>query len=197
MPDASTQPPAYGDGGSTARTPAWEETADLAGRLARSEVAADTCVEWCDWTPAARRECIALACYEIGRQRDRRPQRMARRLFRSWLTQRQRDEHRRRGSVVVRGSAGGTYRVQPESVRTTVRVERHGSRWYARGAWYCLHPEDVDLPPADLALAHLLLLTTDEPAFLAAANAHAAGDQMWDRDYLRRLREARDREAAA
>ena len=47
------------------------------------------------------------------------------------------------------------------------------------------------MPPADLSAAHLLMLLSDEAAFLATANARDARDQLWNRDYLRRLRQRR------
>ena len=54
------------------------------------------------------------------------------------------------------------------------------------------------LPDADIALAHLLMLLTDEPGFLAAANPHPCGPlggQLWNTAYRRRIAEARTRRA--
>jgi hypothetical protein len=95
----------------------------------------------------------------------------------------------------VEGSAGGTYRVMPYCGQTQ-RVERHGRRWFAKAA-FCYHDKEGELPKADVALAHLLLLKTDEPGFLAAANHRVLGDQLWNRDYIRRLRERRAQRAEA
>lgn len=149
-----------------------EEMVALARRFVSHEVAPDMCAEWADWTPQERRETISLTVYII-RTEDREPaERKARALFRSWLTAAQRAELTRTGQVVVTGSAGGRYRIGPTWLATTRRIERHGRRDFAV-AQYCLHDAGAELPRADIALAHLLLIVTDEAEFLRQANEHA------------------------
>lgn len=99
-----------------------------------------------------------------------------------------RAELRRRGAIVVTGSAGGWYRIDP-GAGCAERIERHGRRWFAR-ATYCLHPPDENWPDADVALAQMLLIVTDEPAFLMAANEHRR-EMLWNGQWLRRLAAAR------
>jgi hypothetical protein len=73
------------------------------------------------------------------------------------------------------------------------RIVRHGQRWFRRTA-YCVHddPDDPDaMPPADLTVAHLLMVLADEAEFLATANARDVRTQMWNGDYLRRMRRRR------
>lgn len=93
-------------------------------------------------------------------------QQRALRLLRSMLSPAQRKSLEAHGTVLVRGSAGGLYRVRPRGGQT----ERLDDARVV--ASYCLHDytEDERMPPADLALAHMLLLAADEPAFLEQAN---------------------------
>lgn len=143
-------------------------------------------------TEDERRLVWQLAGYErllVLERRKRRGggQRRAMRLLRSWLTLAQ-AQQLRAGAFRVRGSAGGWYRLWP-GVGHAERVERHGRYWYTCGG-YCLHEEGHVLPPADRTLAHLLLLRTDEPAFIAEANLTKRGvwgDQLWNGAYRRRL----------
>lgn len=142
------------------------------------------------------RQVLSLALYQIQYGPRRRAQRKARRLFQSWLTPAQRAEYRSRGDVRIVGSAGGHYRIQPNAGRAE-RIERHGKNWYAVSD-FCYHDEAAELPNADLALVHMLMLRTDEPGFLAVANEHKRDRQMWNGDYLRRIRRVqRERQEAA
>lgn len=65
-------------------------------------------------------------------------------------------------------------------------VERHGSREFAVGPTFCLHDPEQVLPPADVSLAHLLMLRTDEPGFVSAANQYESRSMLWNSDWLRR-----------
>lgn len=142
------------------------------------------------------RQVVSLALYQIRYGPRRRAQRKARQLFQSWLTPAQREEYRRRGEVRIVGSAGGHYRIHPNAGRAE-RIERHGKNWYAVSD-FCYHDQDCELPNADLALVHFLMLLTDEPGFLAVANEHPRDRQMWNGEYLRRMRRAqRERQEAA
>lgn len=123
----------------------------------------------------------------------------ARRLLRSYLSPVQRRQLRTRKNFLCVGSQGGVYRLLPRWAGVE-RVERHGQHWFARAS-YCLHdfaadsPDRKKLPAADVSLSHLLLLSADEGAFLAAAN-RTDRTQLWNGAYLRRLREARLERAA-
>lgn len=178
--------------------PTLGEIVALAGRLARQEVVVDMFGgEWDAWTEAERRECLTFAVYEVQRRTllYGPAKRRSLRLFMSHLTEGERAEVRRAGTLTVTGSAGGRYRVHPRCGQTE-RVARHGTREFATQA-YCLHDVEDTLPHADVALAHLLLLRADEPAFLAQANAYVRGEDMWSAAYRRRLREARRRREEA
>lgn len=163
-----------------------EQMAERATALATGALAWDM-ADWDGWTEAEMRDVVTLTFY-VARMKDekrRRAQRRALRLLRSWLPEPQRQQLRRSQQFKVRGSAGGRYRLHP-STGITSRIERHGSRDFAVET-FCLHPPDVSLPPADISLAHYLLLVTDEPRFLATANATDRRSQLWNGDYLRRL----------
>lgn len=149
--------------------------------------------DWTGWTEQEMADVFALVLY-VRQTRDtkrREAQRRAMRLLRSWLPEPQRRQLRRNREFKVQGSAGGRYRLHPNT-GTTSRIRRHGKRDFAV-ATYCLHPPDVDLPPADISLAHYLLIVTDEPRFLATANATDRLTQLWNGDYLRRRLRARRR----
>lgn len=152
------------------------------------------------FTPQEKIEVNALARAVILAEADeqraawkrRAPaRRRAMRLLRSFLTPEQRARLRRSRDFLAVGSAGGVYRLAPYRGNTE-RVTRHGRKWFVFES-FCLHDErDGDaMPHPDLVLAHLLLLTADEPAFLALANARNHRDALWNGDYLRRMRAAR------
>ncbi len=68
----------------------------------------------------------------------------------------------------MRGSESGrTYRVRRGIADNIDRIADDGKR---RDMSYCAHPDG--LPAADVNLSQLLLIATDEPAFLRIANAH-------------------------
>lgn len=149
---------------------------------------------WIDGTELTPEEWLTvlgmrlyLARMRRDKAKDRRSQRTALRLLRSLLTPGQRAQLRS-GSVVVTVASGNAYRLLPRFGHVE-RVTRNGRRWFVFER-YCLHDvQDEDaMPPGDLSIAHLLLLLTDEAAFLAMANAHTCRDQLWNREYLRRMR---------
>lgn len=149
---------------------------------------------WADGTeigPDEWSDLMMLRAY-IRRLRDRKrwgaAQRKARRLLRHLLTPEQRMQLRRLRYFYATTPEGTTYRLDPRRGYAE-RVERHGRRWFAKRS-YCLHDEvdDGKMPPADVTTAHLLLLMADEATFLATANETRRDDQIWNRDYLRRMR---------
>lgn len=149
---------------------------------------------WADGTDisdAEWRDVLALRAY-IRRLRERErhkpAQRKARRLLRSLLTPRQRAELRRLRYFYATTPGGATYRLDPRRGYAE-RVERHDRKWFVKRA-YCLHDQcdEGKMPPADVTVAHLLLLLADEPAFLATANETRRDDQLWNGEYLRRMR---------
>jgi hypothetical protein len=159
----------------------------LALRIVRYEVAIDM-VE--GLTEDEARRLLSYVLYEL-RRRGLPSQRRAGQLFKSWLTTAQADELRRREHVTVTGSMGGVYRIRPRA-GVTERVERHGRNWY-RIATYCYHDAEGELPAGDIALAHLLILSTDEARFLAEANETKHWPQCWDSEYMTRRAEIRRR----
>jgi hypothetical protein len=154
---------------------------------------------WADGTgisPEEEADLLALRYYLVRLRRagrHRAGQRKARRLLRSLLAPAQRAELRRLRYFYVTTPGGNVYRLDPRNGHAE-RVERHGGRYFARVS-YCLHDADDGdkMPPADVTIAHLLLLIADEDAFLATANASPRDDQIWNREYLRMLRDRRIR----
>ena len=130
-----------------------------------------------NWSERQRNEFATLVLYTLASHRwdwsGAQPR--ARKLLRSYLTRDQRRSVAAHGRALVRGSAGGHYWLYPFS-GTVEKVERRRVRWRATG-WYCIHPPQETVPPADVSLGHLLLLTMDEEAFLAEANYRPAGNR--------------------
>lgn len=81
----------------------------------------------------------------------------AKTLFLSLLTEEQRREYEQDGCVTVTGSAGGRY-----------WLDNFGTR--GSSGSFCLQPRAPGLPTYDKMIARMLLLQTDEAAFLARAN---------------------------
>lgn len=156
----------------------------LARRVVNHEIAFDGSDELDALTEAERREVCVLAVYELQRRHRPANQRTAMRLLRSWLTPQQARELSMRGHVTVVGSLGGVYRLRPQNALCE-RVERHGKNWY-RVATYCYHDVDSELPAADVSLAQLLILATDEARFRAEANETKCWPECWDSEYMRR-----------
>lgn len=140
------------------------------------------------FTTAEVEEAFQGALFIFRERRRAGPRNRALALFRSWLSKGEREELRQRRHVTLVGERH-RYRILP-ATGITQRVERRKSRWYAV-ATYCLHPSDW-VPPGDVALAHYLLLKTDEAAFLATANEHAI-ESPWEAGA--RLRRTRARRA--
>lgn len=179
-----------------------EEVIGLVRGLATGAIAPDF-VDWDAMSDSLRTVVWVLSRYEIRRLRsldtDRRrglPQKRAMRLLRSLLTDSQRWWLRHRRHFLVNGvSTGHVYRLHPYS-GTIDRVTKHRTRWFVHTR-FCLHDPDIELPPADVSVGHLLLLRSDEPRFLALANATDGRSMFWNGDWLRRVNRARrDRHAA-
>lgn len=170
----------------------FDELSDLAKRIADGELHPD--MGCCDHlSEGDRRFVLGLVRYELI-ERDRKPrQAKALALFLSWLTPEQRRRASRNRTVIIQGSAGGWYRLQPWYGQTEL-VERHGSKFWRIGT-FCYHDDD-GMPNADVALGHLLLILTDEPRFRAEANFTPSWPQCWDKDYMRKRAEIRRRRAA-
>ena len=176
-----------------------EDRNTLTFRFARYDVTPDLCPEYLALSVEDRRNVLALSCALIRYERDRRggpEQRRALRLLRTWLTPTQRRDLRNRREFAVTGSVGGRYRLRP-ATGAAQAVERHGTREFAIGTIFCLHDPAEILPPADVSLAHLLMLLTDELGFLTSANHHVSHSTLWDGVWLRRLHAARRARAEA
>lgn len=170
----------------------------IAFRFATSEAAPDLCPEYLALSADDRADVLSATCALIRYERDRLggpAQHRALCLLRTWLTPQQRRDLRTRREFAVTGSAGGRYRLRP-ATGSVQAVERHKTREFAIGTTFCLHDPENALPAADVTLAHLLMLWTDEPGFLAASNHHAPTNMLWDGAWLRRLRAARQRGTA-
>lgn len=150
-------------------------------------------------TEAERDDILALRGY-VERMRAAREylrgeaQRRAMALLRSLLTREQRRQIGREKCFTATAPSGNRYRFFP-GTGAVVRITKHGSRWF-RHTSYCVHDERDDpdaMPPADLTVAHLLMIMADEPGFLATANARDMRDQLWNGDYLRRMRRRHQR----
>lgn len=71
---------------------------------------------------------------------------------------------------VAGSESGRVYRIRSGNTNNVARLSEDGRR---RERVFCAHPPDI--PDADVNLAQMLLLVTDEPAFLAVANSHPVG----------------------
>lgn len=172
----------------------YAEIIDLARRFACHETHPDLAESgFQNFSEAEQRTCMAFALYEMQRKTPD-DQRRAWRLLRSWLAPEQRRQLTVCGYFDVEGTAGGRYRLWPRP-GLTCRLRRHGRRWY-EVARFCLHDAEQDLPPADLCLAHYVMIATDEPAFLAQANEWPREILCWSGDYRRRMNAARQARAA-
>lgn len=180
-----------------------EEIMEAARMVAQQIIAPDNMVDirWADGDRITERETqtvFAMAMYELRLMRDKAQapaQRKARRLLRSLLTTDQLRQFRDNHEFIVTGSSGGHYRLHARSGRAWA-VEKHGTRWFQVAA-FCIYTEGHEVPPADNTIAHLLMLTTDEPGFLSIANRFERRLMCWDGPYLRRMRQHRLERAAA
>lgn len=176
-------------------TPTQEQIVGLIEGLSTGEIAADF-VDWDGMDHTLRSVIWIGSRHEIHRlrridQRRRRggPQRKAMTLLKTLLTPTQRQWLKRRRYFLLRAKSGHVYRLMPNFGNTS-RVTLHGSRWFDH-TQFCLHDQPRELPPADVTIAHLLLLRTDEARFLELANATDARMMFWNGDWLRRLNRRR------
>ncbi len=119
-------------------------------------------------------------------------------LLHRHLSPEQADRLRRKGEFYATLKSGNTYRIDARRGRTE-EVTRHGKRWFVKRR-FCLHEQSLlrlHMPPADLALTHLLWLLADEQEFLKMANATDARDMFWNGDWMRQLRASRIARQAA
>jgi len=128
-----------------------------------------------EFTEEETRTVVAFIEYEAAYRRDNSParlraQRRAKALLRSLVSAKQWREFRSRGCFKVCGSAGGMYQLCLETGAVHGLTLWKG-RWYTVTDYCLIHPSKFELPPADTTISHLLLLTADEPAFLAEAHA--------------------------
>lgn len=186
-----------------------EELVDLAKRLARYEVSPEE-VDWSlfktdDPETGSRqlRNLWALVQYEMKciEEEDKSietSQKRALGLLKSFMTRSQKREFSRRLRFTVVGSLGGKYRLCPNT-GSLYLLEKHKSRWFGvtRLCYHFVDPENV-LPPADISLAQMLILLSNEPEILQGANRTDCRSQtLWNGAWLRRLRAARrEREEA-
>ena len=151
-------------------------------------------LRWADSTAITERESLdvlTMYAYALRQRRRNRPiaQRKAMRLLRTLLSPEQRRTLRSGRYFYVTTWSGVTFRFLPRC-GFTERVERHGKRWYSR-SHFCLHDDNEELPPADIVMAHLLLIISNEGKFLAMANEHETRRQLWNGEYIRGMRRAR------
>ena len=144
-----------------------------------------------EWADVRTLRAYAMQLAEGKAITNSAPQRLAMRLLRGLLSNEQARSLNRSGDFLVPAKSGSIYRLTPR-MGLAERVEKHGRKWFVKQA-FCLHDErdESRMPPADVTIAHLLMLIADEPGFLKTANSHRRDNQLWNRDYLRRLRTAR------
>lgn len=94
----------------------------------------------------------------------------ARELLLALLDDTQRASYEETSSFEIVGSAGNRYRINRGANGNVLWLDDDEVR-----GRLCAHPDFVDgyLPDADVALAQMLALTTDEAAWLQRANVHA------------------------
>lgn len=97
----------------------------------------------------------------------------------------QHQRYRENEIIEVVGSHGNLYRIYPGSVGNVHWIKSDGTV----GGRLCAHPDMVDgwLPNADIALAQMLALQTNEAEFVRKANVHAGERPPIPRRRLREL----------
>jgi hypothetical protein len=102
---------------------------------------------------------------------DELAQAAANELLTALLSDEQQSTWSEHGFFTVRGSASGrAYRIRRGCINNVDRLTEDETH---RERIFCAHPPG--LPDADCNLAQMLLLVTDEPAFLRVANGHSPG----------------------
>ncbi len=131
---------------------------------------------------------------ERVKAKSRPARRRACRTLRAFLHPEQREQWKRSGCFTVTAASGRRFRFYPY-VGMVQEIERHGTRDFGRRR-FCLHPQGVTLPPADVTLAQLLVLSASEEEFLALANPTELMQSLWNPEYLALMREGPRRVAA-
>jgi hypothetical protein len=90
-------------------------------------------------------------------------------LLLSFLSEEQRASYRASERFEVVGSLGGRYRIHPGVVGNIYWLDENGQV----GGQLCCHPSDERLPRADIMLAQMLALITDEESFVLLANRYS------------------------
>lgn len=119
----------------------------------------------------ARLIAHAEAEHTTRAQRLQSAESRAEKLLRSMLTADQKAMLTAHGYFEVFGSAGNLYRINWGTAGNVDHIDHDGRR----AAVLCAHPDMREqwLPTADVMLAQMLALMTDEPAFIRKANVHA------------------------
>jgi hypothetical protein len=180
-----------------------EETRELIVSLVEAIVDGAVAVDFVPWekfSPEFERDVMRLVLYETNRRRLCRSkmdaaQLRARGLLRSLLSAEQKRMLDNRRYFYVTGSAGGTYRLRPE-FGSCDGVVKHGKNFFA-SVRYCFHDPEGILPAADVTIGQMLHILSDEADFLARANSKPIQSDLWDGEYLRRIRTARAARRAA
>jgi hypothetical protein len=87
----------------------------------------------------------------------------------SFLSEDQQRTYLEHESIEVVGSAGGRYLIRSGVVGNIAWMNEQGER----GGTLCCHPVDERLPLADIMLAQMLALVTDEESFVRLANRYS------------------------
>lgn len=87
----------------------------------------------------------------------------------SFLSEEQRASYRDNQRFEVVGSVGGRYRIRQGMVGNIDWLDENGQF----GGSLCCHPSGGYLPRADIMLAQMLALTTDEVGFVRLANRYS------------------------
>ena len=159
------------------RRPSFEEMSAIINGTVRGTVAPDS-IPWDDFDERSRQEIRMLILYEIrrlseireSRRRGRDPsQKRALELLKTFLNPDQLRTLEANGkNFRVQGTMGGTYRLWPRRGLAEKIVWRR-KKWFLEMSC-CYHDPEKSLPPADVTIAQLLLIRTDEMEFLRSSN---------------------------
>ncbi len=144
-------------------------------------------------TDQARQEILTITRHMASRAtwRTTPAKRKAMKLLRRHLTSEQKRQLRNTGEFYAYAPSGRVYRLRPVGIEAGIWfVQRHGKNFYAKVS-FCLHDQPRKLPPPDVTLAHLLLISCDEEWFIEEANPTPIKSHMWDGEWRRQLNAAR------